>query len=94
MIDAAPRSVTRVRGPSAATREKAARYVAEGRVRRIALRPGLELYAVDGDSGRWLVRAEHGGLRCECPATFGVCAHTTAVALLDHARGRTRRATP
>ena len=79
MIDLAPRSSTRTRGPSAATLAKARRYVAEDRVRRIALRPGLELYAVDADTGRWLVRAEHGGLRCQCPATVGVCSHLAAV---------------
>lgn len=88
MIDTAPRSVTRVRGPSAATLAKARRYVAEGRVHRVSVRLGHQVFEVRGLTGVWHVTLEGDRLSCSCPLKRGTCSHVTAVAMILRSRGR------
>lgn len=63
--------------PSAKITEKAERLVRDGRVRRLT---PVEVFEVDGDSGRWTVVLAGGEFSCTCPAS-GECSHVEAAKL-------------
>jgi hypothetical protein len=56
--------------------QKAARLLAEGRVRLVA---DDQVYIVEGDSDTYYVSAGPRGIHCPCPATTMLCSHALAV---------------
>ena len=59
--------------------ERAARLIAEDRVRLIA---GAKVYEVTGDHDVYRVIADQDGIVCPCDARTSLCAHVIAVALI------------
>lgn len=84
MSTAARRTIT----PSPEVVAKARRLLREAKVARLAVRPGAEVYEVEGDTDTWRVIVEGDAARCDCLVRRGPCSHIVAVALLDHVRGR------
>lgn len=79
---------------SAAT--KARRYLAEGRVIIVDVRPDKVAAIVRGDGAHYSAGYAFGQWKCDCPAVSHSCAHLLALRLttapdIDDPRGQDRR---